>query len=108
MTQEHANGFFKEVVPKCHKNLLSKYANVKTQEITISSALKDVVDAESSDVSRTGKCQSDIDRAFDDLFSALEECKQAMKDEANEHYQSLAVIFESKKQLEKSQDELKA
>ena len=42
------------------------------------------------------------------MFSALEECKQAMKDEASEHYQSLAVIFESKKQqLEKVQDELK-
>ena len=46
--------------------------------------------------------QSDIDHAFDDMFSALEECKQVMKDEANEHYQSLATIFKSKKQqLEK-------
>ena len=111
MTQEHANhkyGFFKEVAPKYRKNLLSEYANVKTQEIAISATLKEVMDAERSVVSHAGKCQSDIDRAFDDMFSALEECKQVMKDEANEHYRSLAVIFESKKQqLEKVQDELK-
>ena len=93
---------------KVSQNLLSEYANVKTQEIAISATLKEVVDAESSVVSHAGKCQSDIDRAFDDMFSALEKCKQAMKDEANEHYRSLAVIFESKKQqLEKVQDKLK-
>ena len=111
MTQEHANhkyGFFKEVAPKYRKNLLSEYANVKTQEIAISATLTEVVDAENSVVSHAGKCQSDIDRAFDDMFSALEECKQVMKDEANEHYRLLAVIFKSKKQqLEKVQDELK-
>ena len=111
MTQEHANhkyGFFKEVAPKYRKNLLSEYANVKTQEIAVSATLKEVVDAENSVVSHAGKCHSDIDRAFDDMLSALEECKQAMKDEANEHYQSFAVIFESmKQQLEKVQDELK-
>jgi DNA-binding beta-propeller fold protein YncE len=42
------------------------------------------------------------------MFSALEACKLAMKDEATEHYRSLAAIFESKKQqLEKVEDELK-
>ena len=45
--------------------------------------------------------QSDIDHAFGDMFSTLEECKQVMKDEVNEHYQSLAVTFKSKKQLKK-------
>ena len=65
MTQQHANHkyrFFKEVASKYRKNLLSEYANVKTQEIAISAVLKEVVDAESSVVSHAGKCQSDIDR----------------------------------------------
>ena len=64
MTQEHANhkyGFFKEVAPKYRKNLLSEYANVKTQEIAISATLKEVMDVERSVVSHAGKCQSDID-----------------------------------------------
>ena len=111
MTQEHANhkyGFFKEVAPKYRKNLLSEYANVKTQEIAISASLKELVDAENSVVSHTGKCQSDIDHAFDGMFSVLEACKLAMKDEATEHYRSLAAIFGSKKQqLKKVEDELK-
>ena len=110
-TQEHANhkyGFFKEVAPKYRKKLLSEYANVKTQEMAISATLQEVVDAKSSVVNHAGKCQGDIDHAFDEMFSALEECKQAMKDEAAEHYRSLTGIFESKQgQLEKVQGELR-
>ena len=111
MTQEHAShkyGFFKEVAPKYRQNLLSEYANVKTQEIAISASLKEVVDAENAVVSHEGRCQSDIDHAFGEMFSALEVCKLAMKDEATVHYRSLATTFESQKQeLEKAEGELK-
>ena len=77
MTQEHANhkyGFFKELAPKYRQSLLNEYSNVKTQENAILAALKEVGDAEKSVVSHVGKCQSDIDRAFDEMFSALEVC----------------------------------
>ena len=111
MTQEHAShkyGFFKEVAPKYRQNLLSEYANVKTQEIAISASLKEVVDAENAVVSHEGRCQSDIDRAFGEMFAALEACKLAMKDEATVHYRSLATTFESQKQeLERAEGELK-
>jgi hypothetical protein len=100
MTQEHAKhkyGFFKEVAPRYRQNLLSEYGNVKTQEIAISTSLKEVVDAENSVISHAGQCQSDIDRAFGEMFSALEACKLMMKDEATEHYRSLAANLEYKK-----------
>ena len=111
VSQEHSShkyGILKEVAPRYRQNLLSEYTNVKTQESAISTSLKEVVDAENSVVSHAGKCQSDIDHAFSEMFSALEACKLVMKDEATEHYRSLAGIYESRRhQLEKVMDELK-
>lgn len=96
--ERHQYGSFKEVAPKYRKELLGELTNVKTQEASISDALKEVVDAENCVVGHTGKCMEDIDKAFEDMFSALHECKEEMKEEACKHYSSLTSIFESKKE----------
>ena len=54
-------GFSKKWHQSIAKNLLSEHENVKIHKIAISATLKEVVDAESSVASHTGKCQSDID-----------------------------------------------
>ena len=111
MTRDHKShqyASFKEIAPKYRKILLSELSDVKNQEACISAALKEVVDAESSVNRHAAKCQGDIDLAFDALISALEQCKQEMKDEASKHYNSLTGIFESRKeQLEEVEYELK-
>lgn len=111
MTKDHEGhkyGFFEKVAPKYRKKLLSELSDVKTQETSISAALKEVVDAGNSVVSHKDKCLEDIEKAFEDMFSVLEQCKEKMKEEASKHYSSLIGIFESKaKQLEKAESKLK-
>ena len=111
VTQDHARhkyGFFKEVAPKYRKELLSDFSNVKIQEPSISNALEEIEAAENSVASHAGKCQDDIDHAFEEMFSALQTCKQAMKEEAAKHYSSLTGIFERQRnQLEEAQSELR-
>ena len=112
MTKDHEGhkyGFIKEVAPKYRKEVLGELTNVKTHEASISDALEEVVDAKNGVVSHAGKCQEDIDKAFEEMFSALQQCKQEMKDEARKHYSSLIGVFESKKeQLQGFESELRS
>ena len=53
------------------------------------------------------KCQDDIDHAFEEMFSVLQERKQAMKVEAVEHYSSIIGIFENQREhLKEVQSEM--
>ena len=106
--EKHKYSFFREIAPDFRKKLLSELSSLKVKETTIVAALKEVVDASNSVVSHEDKCQEDIDAAFEEMFSALRQCKQEMKSEARKHYSSLTGVFESKKaQLETLRDELK-
>ena len=81
MTQDHAGhkyGFFKEVAPRYHKELLGELSLIKNQEHSISNALGEIVAVENSVVCYVGKCQDDIDHAFEEMFSVLEGFNEAV------------------------------
>ena len=101
MTKEHADhkyGFFKEVAPKYREKLVSEVSLVKTQDSSISSALGEIAEAETSVANNTQKCQDDVDRTFGEMISVLQACKQAMKDEVTAYYSSLTGIFDQQKE----------
>ena len=100
MTKQHTShkyGFFDEVAPKNREKVVSMLSQIKAQKSSISSALGEIAAAESSMAGGAQECQDDVEHAFEDLFSVLQICKQAMKDEATAYYNSLAGVFDQKK-----------
>ena len=110
-TQDHAShkcGFFKEVAPRYRKKLLGELSLIKSQEHSISNALREIEATEKSVASNAVKCQDDIDQAFEEISSVLQECKQAMKVQTDESSSSLTDTFEcQKKCLKEVQSEIK-
>ena len=101
MTKEHTNhkyGFFKEVAIKYREKLVGEMSLIKTHNSSISSALGEIVAAETSAVDYALKCQDDVDCTFDEMISILQACKQAMKDEATAYYSSFAGVFDQQKE----------
>ena len=71
MTKEHAShkyGFFKEVAPKYREKLVGEISLIKTQELSISSALGEILAAENSVANNAQKCQDDVDRTFEEMI----------------------------------------
>ena len=100
MTQDHVNhkyAFFKEITPKYRQKLFNRLSLVKSQEHSISNALKEISTSENNLTSHSKKCQDEIDHAFDEMFSVMEECKQAMKKEAAAYYSSYTCVFDQQK-----------
>ena len=110
MTKEHASheyGFFKEVAPKYREKVANELSLIKTQKLSISSALGEIAAAESSVADHAQKCQDDVELAFEELILVLQTCKQAMKDEAAAYYSSLAGVFDQQKEnLKKIQSKI--
>ena len=101
MTKEHADhkyDFFKEVAPKYREKLVSEVSLVKTQDSSISSALGEIIAAETSITNNVQKCQDDVEHAFEEMTSILQACKRAMKDEATAYYSSLTGVFDQQKE----------
>ena len=101
MTKEHASheyGFFEEVAPKHREKVISKLSQIKAQKSSISSALGEIAAAESSMADDAQECQDDVEHAFEELFSVLQTCKQAMKDEVIAYFSSLTGIFDQQKE----------
>ena len=101
MSQEHAShecGFFEKMAPKNREKVISKLSQIKTQKSSISSALGEITAAESSMADSAQECQDDLEHAFEELFSVLQICKQAMKNEATAHYSSLTGIFDQQEE----------
>ena len=101
MIKEHASheyGFFEKVAPKHREKVISKLSQIKGQKSSISSALGEIAAAESSMANGAQECQDDVEHAFEELFSILQICKQAMKDEATAYYSSLAGVFDQQKE----------
>ena len=101
MTKEHAShkyGFFKEVAPKYREKLVNEVSLIKTHESSISSALGEIVTAETSIANNAQKCQDDVEHAFVEMISVLQTCKRAMKDEATAYYSSLTGVFDQQKE----------
>ena len=97
MTKEHASheyGFFEKVAPKHREKINRKLSQIKVQKSSISSALEEIAAAESSMADDAQECQDDVEHAFEELFSVLQTCKQAMKDEATAYYSSHTGIFD--------------
>ena len=104
----HMYDFFKEVAPRYRKELLGELSLIKNQEPSILNALGEIAVVENSVCSHAKSCQDDIDHAFEEMFSVLQECKQAMKLEAAEHFSFLTGILESQKEhLKKVQSEMR-
>ena len=100
MTKEYAShnyGFFKEVAPKYREKLVGEMSLVKINNSSISSALGEIVAAETSVANNAQKCQDFIDHAFEEMISVLQACKQAMKDEATAYYSSSLAYSINKK-----------
>ena len=86
-------------------------SQIKTQESSISSALEEVsLEEKNLGIGdQAQKCQDDIERVFEELTSALQACKQALKDEAVAHYSSFSGAFDQQKeQLKEIQSEMKS
>ena len=101
MSQEHAShecGFFEEMAPKNREKVISKLSQIKGQKSSISSALGEIAVAKSSMADSAQECQDDVEHAFEELFSVLRTCKQAMKDEATAYYSSLTGIFDQQEE----------
>ena len=101
MTQEHASheyGFFEKMAPKHREKVIRKLSQIKAQKSSISSALGEIAAAESSMADGAQECQEDVEHAFEELFSVLQTCKKAMKDEATAYYSSLAGVFDQQKE----------
>ena len=94
----HKYGFFDEVAPKHREKVISKLSQIKAQKSSISSALGEIAAAESSMVDSAQECRDDVEHAFEELFSVLQTCKQAMKDEVTAYYSSLTGIFDQQKE----------
>ena len=90
--------FFEKVAPKHREKVISKLSQIKTQKSSISSALGEIAAAESSMADGAQECQDDVEHAFEELFSVLQTCKQAMKDEATAYYSSFAGVFDQQKE----------
>ena len=101
MSKEHASheyGSFAEVATKYRKEVASELSLIKTQKSSVSSALGEIVAAESNIADHAQKCQDDVEQAFEEMISALQTCKQAMKDEATAYYSSLTGVFDQQKE----------
>ena len=101
MTKEHASheyGFFEKVAPKHREKVISKLSQIKAQKSSISSALGEIAAAKSSMAGNAQECQDDVEHAFEELFSVLQTCKQAMKDEAIAYYSSLTGTFDQQEE----------
>jgi DNA-binding beta-propeller fold protein YncE len=112
MTNEHSTheyGFFEKVAPKYRKQLTSEMSQVTARESSISSALGEIVAAETNVENHAQKCQDDIEHAFEELFSVLQVCKRTMKDEATAYYSSLTGVFDQQKErLKEIQGKIKS
>jgi uncharacterized protein YbgA (DUF1722 family) len=98
MTKTHASREY-DFLRKWHqgimrKSLTSCHSRIKTQNLSISSALGEIAAAESSVADHAQKCQDDVEHAFEELISVLQTCKQIMKDEATAYYSSLTGVFD--------------
>ena len=101
VSQKHASheyGFFEKVAPKHREKVISKLLQIKAQKSSISSALGEIAAAKSSMADGAQECQDDVEHAFEKLFSVLQTCKQAMKDEAIAHYSSLTGVFDQQEE----------
>ena len=101
MSQEHVShkyGFFDQVAPKNREKVIRRLSQIKAQKSSILSALGEIAAAESSMADGAQECQDDVDHTFEELFSVLQTCKQAMKDEATAYYSSLTGIFDQQKE----------
>ena len=101
MSQEHASheyGFFEKVAPKHREKVIRKLSQTKAQKSSISSALGEIAAAKSNMADDAQECQDDVEHAFEELFSVLQTCKQAMKDEATAYYSSLAGVFDQQEE----------
>ena len=103
----HEYDFFEKVAPKYREKVANELSQIKTHNMSISSAIGEIEAAESSVADHAQKCQDDVERAFEQISSVLQTCKQAMKDEATAHYSSVAGVFDQQKEkLKKIQREL--
>ena len=101
MSKEHAShdyGSFTKVAPKYRKQLASEMSLITTQDLSISSTLGEIAAAESSLEGHAQKCQDDVEHTFEELFSVLQACKRAMKDETTAYYSSLTGAFDQQKE----------
>ena len=94
----HKYGFFDEVAPKDHEKVISKLSQIKAQKSSISSALGEIIAAENSMADSAQECWDDMEHTFEQLFSILQTCKQAMIDNVTAYYSSLAGVFDQQKE----------
>ena len=101
MSQEHASheyGFFEKMAPKHREKVIRKLSQITAQKSSISSALGEIAAAKSNMADDAQECRDDVEHAFEELFSVLQTCKQAMKDEATAYYSSLTGIFDQQEE----------
>ena len=90
---------------KYREKVISKRSLIKTQEATISSALQEITIAETN----METCQDDVDHTFEEMFSVLQACKEAMKDEVTAYNSSLRGVFDQqKKRLKDIQNKIES
>ncbi len=94
----HEYTFFEKVAPKYREKVANELSLIKTQNLSILSALGEIAAAESSVADHAQKCQDDVEHAFEELISVLQTCKQVMKDEATTYYSSLTGVFDQQKE----------
>ena len=103
----HEYGFFKDAAERYRHVIINDFVQVGNQKQPISSALEKITAIEEDIVSHTKKCHDDIDHAFDDLFSVLRECREALKGDTKTYYNSIAKGFKRQRdELEEVRDEL--
>ena len=101
MSKEHSSheyGFFEKVALKYREKVISELSLIKMQKLSISSALEEIAAAETNIEDHAQKCQDDVEHAFEELISALQARKRALKDEATAYYSSFAGVFDQQKQ----------
>lgn len=109
-TNDHASheyGFFKDVAENYRTMIQSDFEKVRNQNEPISRALKDISAMEKYVERHTKDCQDSIDRTFEELISALQECRDALKGEANTYYNSIKkIVRRQREELEEARDQL--
>ena len=98
----HKYEFINVVACKYRKEVSHLLSLAKIQESVISNSLTEIAASKDTIMSHARRCQNDIDQAFEELISASEKQRRAMKLEATEHYCSLTSDLEQ--QMQQLQD----
>ena len=100
--EEHAShewNYFEKMVPKYREKIVGEKSFINNvRKPSISTALEKIATVKSSIAGHEQKCQDDIEHTFEQMISVLQNCKQAMKDEATAYYSSITGVFDQQKE----------